>query len=323
MPKLVGTDDDTMLFAAVAVLSLQRPNLQAKLRRSDLQIGQTVVPTLAGEEIQPSRRDAVMARRQRMFDAGLYPGVDYEIEGSSTDATGELLLTVKPIYPLIEKLEREDWPVTVPFSLASRWMSPTAYNLLTATVTLALVTGGLLLAVALSSVVTFSVVPSESMVPAILPRDVLLVEKLSPRLGLAPRRGEVIFFQPPLALRGIANERRATAGQSALGEGVLFVKRVAAVPGMTVAVDGDGTTHVTSSDGKPFADGQPPQTGGTLASLVRPAPPKQLQSGAFWVLGDNADVSIDSRCWGELSEGQLVGRPLARVFPPSRFGMVR
>ena len=311
-----------LLATALAVLALQRPHLQAKLKRSDLQIGQTVVPTLAGEEIKPSRRDAVLARRQRMFVAGLYPGVDYEIEGCSTDATGELLLTVKPIYPLTDKLEREDWPVTVPFSLATRWMSPTAYNLLTATVTLALVAGGLLFALALSTVVTFSVVPSESMVPAIQPRDVLLVEKFSPRLGLAPKRGEILFFQPPPALREIANERRAAAGQSALGEGVLFVKRVAAVPGMTVAVDGDGTTHVTSSDGEPFADGQPPQTGGVLASLVRSALPRQLPRGAFWVLGDNADVSIDSRCWGELREGELVGRPLARVFPPSRFGLV-
>ena len=42
----------------------------------------------------------------------------------------------------------------------------------------------------------------------------LLVEKLSPRLGLAPRRGDLVFFQPPPRLREIADGRRVAAGQA-------------------------------------------------------------------------------------------------------------
>ena len=42
----------------------------------------------------------------------------------------------------------------------------------------------------------------------------LLVEKLSPRLGLAPRRGDLVFFQPPARLREIADGRRVAAGQA-------------------------------------------------------------------------------------------------------------
>ena len=112
---------------------------------------------------------------------------------------------VRPTYPLIPKLER-DWPVTVPYDLAprwlglglvtltltltltltvtltltltltvtlTRWMSPGAYNLLTAAFTLGLAAAGLLSAVVLSSVVTLSVVPSLSMTPTIMPRGVL------------------------------------------------------------------------------------------------------------------------------------------------------
>ncbi len=44
----------------------------------------------------------------------------------------------------------------------------------------------------------------------------LLVEKLSPRLGLAPRRGDLVFFQPPPRLREIADGRRVAAGQAGL-----------------------------------------------------------------------------------------------------------
>lgn len=67
----------------------------------------------------------------------------------------------------------------------------------------------------LASVVTLSVVPSLSMTPTILPRDVLLVEKLSLRLGAEPHRGDMVFFQPPPRLREVADGRRVAAGQAA------------------------------------------------------------------------------------------------------------
>ena len=64
---------------------------------------------------------------ERMFAAGLYPGVDYAIEEAAIapDARGRaeeerLSLTVRPIYPLIPKLERE-WPITVPYEMAPRY----------------------------------------------------------------------------------------------------------------------------------------------------------------------------------------------------------
>ena len=46
-------------------------------------------------------------------------------------AEDELRLRLRPSYPLVEKLERDDWPVTVPYSLAPRWMTPASYNLFT------------------------------------------------------------------------------------------------------------------------------------------------------------------------------------------------
>ena len=65
----------------------------------------------------------------------------------------------------------------------------------------------------------------------------LLVEKLSPRFGAEPHRGDLVFFQPPPRLREIADNRRVAAGQTVLDTGTLFVKRIVAVPGDTVGTD--------------------------------------------------------------------------------------
>ena len=47
-----------------------------------------------------------------------------------------------------------------------------------------------------------------------------------------------------------------------------------------------------------------------------------IRDGEFFVLGDNRDASIDSRCWGVLRGSEVAGRPLWRVLPPSRWGAV-
>ena len=50
--------------------------------------------------------------------------------------------------------------------------------------------------------------------------------------------------------------------------------------------------------------------------------PIAVPDRAYVVLGDNADVSVDSRCWGFLPQTSVVGRPLMRVLPLGRIGTI-
>ena len=73
--------------------------------------------------------------------------------------------------------------------------------------------------------------------------------------------------------------------------GQTLVKRVAAVPGDTVYIDGSGNASVNK---------EPPDTERILS----------VPSGYYFMLGDNAEDSIDSRVWDEpfVGRGQVVAR---------------
>ena len=163
MPRLLAL----LLLSTASALRLPSFSSFWQLKSADLSVGDVVIPTMARRW---EDRAAFRAARERMFAAGLYPGVDYAIEEAAIKPGGggggaeeeRLSLTVRPIYPLIPKLERE-WPITVPYEIAPRWMSPSAYNVLVAGGTLGATLAGLLAAAVLASAVTLSVVPSLSM----------------------------------------------------------------------------------------------------------------------------------------------------------------
>jgi signal peptidase I len=105
-----------------------------------------------------------------------------------------------------------------------------------------------------------------------------------------PRRGEVIIF---------VRHRHPRE---------LYIKRVVALGGEQVAM----RRGVLTINNRPLAE----------PYLVRPARgdfgPYRVRKGCYFVLGDNRDVSDDSRRWGDVAPEAIVARAWLRYWPLGR-----
>jgi signal peptidase I len=167
-------------------------------------------------------------------------------------------------------------------------------------------------------------IPSQSMEPTLLVGDHLLVnkfifegngawyEKLLPYRPI--RRGDIIVFKYPF------------------DDHPHFVKRVIGLPGdririvnERVYVDGvhlvePYVVHDPSAD-DPFGDNFPPSDARFPRRGLRPEWADQIMSSVldgelvvspdhYFVMGDNRNVSLDSRYWGFVDRRAIMGRPV-------------
>jgi signal peptidase I len=145
-----------------------------------------------------------------------------------------------------------------------------------------LVAEPLLIAVALAAAVRAAVsiysIPSASMMPALQIGDHIVVV---PYRWSDPRRGDVIVFRSPV-----------DASQ-------LMVKRIIAVPGDLIDARAGRVRIGERAIAEPYLLRQG-TTGAISAQLV--------PGDSFFVMGDNREDSLDSRRWGTLPRGFVVGR---------------
>jgi signal peptidase I len=160
-------------------------------------------------------------------------------------------------------------------------------------------------------------IPTDSMRPKLDVGDRIVVDKVSYLLH-GPRRGDVVVFDSPhptLSDDAGLPVRVAHRGLEALGlrqpNTDTLVKRVVALPGETVA-GRDGKLLV---DGKPLAEPYLPK--GTVTSTFGP---ERVGEGKLWVMGDRRATSRDSRNFGPIERGSVVGRVGLKVWPLSAFG---
>ena len=277
-----------------------------------VRVGKIVVPVLSKLEQRP-----------RMFEIGSYPGVEYrimrifdpngqEVFGSVPGADYE----IRPIYSLVDQLERP-WPVRVNEKEIPKLLAVGTYNAISALASLFTAIGGLTTAFLVSQVISLFFIPSKSMTPTLQVKDVLVVEKISPRiLGDNKKIGDVVLFSPPDRLREIAS---SSGGR--ISDRDLFVKRIAAGPGDTVTVESSGGVKingVTPTERRDLCEAEP------LRLILRYIQPGTytMEDKEVFVLGDCSDVSVDSRVWGPLKSTKIIGKPLGRIWPLERFGSI-
>jgi signal peptidase I len=143
-------------------------------------------------------------------------------------------------------------------------------------------------------------IPSPSMQPALRPGDRVIVDKLRYRLT-EPKRGDVVVFDKP-----------ANAGGSA--EVKNLIKRVIALPGDEI----EARQGIVYRNGEVLAESYL-RPGTVTTDIAR----QRVPPDRYWVMGDNREVSEDSRLFGPVPSSALTGRALVRVWPASDIGWVR
>ena len=129
--------------------------------------------------------------------------------------------------------------------------------------------------------------------------DRVIVNRLAYRFR-DPERGEIVAFKAPVR-----------AERCGLGDGgSTFVKRIVGLPGELVSVR-DGVIYV---DGERLVE---PYVHQSLRGHETDSWPR-IAAGHYFVLGDNRTHSCDSRMWGTVPRGSLIGPVLLTYWPPSR-----
>lgn len=146
-------------------------------------------------------------------------------------------------------------------------------------------------------VIQRTIVDGKSMMNTLSHKDNLLVEKVSYRFS-DPKRFDVIVFYP----HGRESDD-------------YYIKRVIGLPGETVQIKGNDIYI----NGKIIKEnyGKDPMTESGIA-----AEPLKLGDDEFFVLGDNREISEDSRYEevGPVKRENIEGRAILRIYPFSKFG---
>lgn len=156
----------------------------------------------------------------------------------------------------------------------------------------------LLIAVVLAGAINYLVifkirVPTESMVPTIMPKDQIFVTRIHSWTKL--NRGDIIVFN--------SDELKE-----------VLVKRLIGLPGDSVDVK-DGYVYI---NGNKFNDSYVKNRDGYTGSFKVP-------SGDYFFMGDNRPVSLDARFWKNhyIPRSKIMGKALLRVYPFNKIGLLK
>ena len=138
-----------------------------------------------------------------------------------------------------------------------------------------------------------------SMYPTLEDGDQLIADKISYRFR-DPERFDIIIFPYQYA------------------PNTYFIKRIIGLPGETVRIDEQGNIYINGEILQEDYGYETIEYAGLAAQEI------QLGEDEYFVLGDNRNVSEDSRYpdVGNIKREDIVGRAFLRIYPFSKFGFV-
>jgi signal peptidase I len=151
---------------------------------------------------------------------------------------------------------------------------------------------GFALFLVLQNTIQTCIVSSSSMEPDLTVGQRLIVSKITYRF-YAPKRGDIIVFQPP-----------ANPGA------IPYIKRVIGLPGDIVEI----------KDGKVLINGNAlfePYIKETPSYYM---PPEDIPAESYFVLGDNRNDSNDSHVWGTVPRDNIIGKASFTIWPLGEWG---
>ena len=166
-------------------------------------------------------------------------------------------------------------------------------------------------------------IPSGSMEPTLKVGQRILVNRIGMNLN-GPHVGEIVVFHPPKEARqgkcGPAHYQ-VTAGGAACDQtnpeesGETFIKRIVAGPGDVISIREGHAYRNGIRERDPYI-----APCGSEGACNFPTPIK-IPPGHWFMMGDNRGKSDDSRFWGPVPTGWIVGDAFATYWPPDRIGL--
>jgi len=139
-----------------------------------------------------------------------------------------------------------------------------------------------------------------SMEPNFYDKDYLIITKINYRFN-SPQRGEVVIFKSPINPKDF------------------LIKRVIGLPGEQVIIkSGKINIHKDNQEIELKEEDYLPAGITTLGEIDA-----TLKSDEYYVLGDNRNMSLDSRVFGQIKKSYIVGQAWFRGWPLNDFGFIK
>lgn len=149
-------------------------------------------------------------------------------------------------------------------------------------------------------------VPNGAMAPAIDAGDHVVMEGFS-YLRLPPRRGDIVVFKTD-AIPGLGHQT--------------YVKRLVGLPGEELRIDHDALYVNGERVSIRNKEGEIVYRSLNSRFLRNPQEKIKIPPGSYFVLGDNALRSLDSRMWGCVPASSVLGRAVWCYWPPAHIGHI-